>query len=241
MGLQQSIGLLLTEFFSAAFDEIIDAYKNGFRESLKNQSFFDALRVRLNRISERVAARWKDALIAFKDGAISGFLSNLVTMLINMLVTTGKRIVRVIREGFMSIMKALKIVLFPPEGMTYAEAGDAALKLVATGITVSLGILAEEVVEKSVSTFFTSNMPLLAPYAGTVSTVFVGAMTGIASALIVYALDKLDLFGIQNQRKHNFIMTELDNLIAESDNNINAMYEYEMGRMGNILKKLQCT
>lgn len=239
MGLQQAVGLLLTEFFSAAFDEIIDVYKNGFSDSLKCQSFFEALRTRLNRVAERISARWKDALIAFKDGAISGFLSNLVTMLINMLVTTGKRIVRVIREGFMSIMNALKMVLFPPEGMTYAEAGDAALKLLATGITVSLGILAEEVVEKSVSAFFTANIPPLAPYAGMVSTVFVGAMTGIASALLVYALDKLDILGVQTQRKHDFIINELDNLIAESDSNINAMYEDEMGRMDVFLTQLQ--
>jgi hypothetical protein len=239
MGLQQSIGLLLTEFFSASFDEISDSYKNGFRDSLENQKFFDALKMRLGRIAERVAARWKDALIAFKEGAISGFLSNLVTMLINMLVTTGKRIVRVIREGFMSILKALKMALFPPTGMTRAEAGDAALKLLATGITVSLGILAEEVVEKSVTAFLTANMPPLAPLASTVSAVLVGAITGIATALVVSALDKLDLFGVQDQRKHTAILKELDGLIAEGDRNIQSMYQDEMGRMDVMLMKLQ--
>ena len=196
MGLQQSLGLLLSEFFAATFDEISDAYKTGFRDSLKYQSFFDALKVRLTRIASRVGARWKDALVAFKEGAISGFLSNLVTMLINMLVTTGKRIVRVIREGFMSILKALKLALFPPNGMSSGEAIDAALKLLTTGITVSLGILAEETVEKAVALFFNTNIPPLAPFASTVSVVFVGAMTGIASALLVYGLDKLDLFGV---------------------------------------------
>lgn len=239
MGLQQSIGVLLSEFFSASFDEIADAYKSGFRDSLKNQSFFEALRTRLNRISERVASRWKDALIAFKEGAISGFLSNLVTMLINMLVTTGKRIIRVIREGFMSIMKALKMALFPPEGMSRAEAADVALKLLATGVTVSLGILAEEVVEKSVSAFFSANIPPLAPYASTVSAVFVGAMTGIASALLVHGLDKLDIFGVAEKRKHSFVLQELDNLIAESDSNIEAVYQDEMARPGLMLSKLQ--
>ena len=240
-GLQQSMGLLLTEFFSAGFDEISDSYKNGFRDSLKNQKFFVALKTRLGRIAKRVAARWKDTLVAFKDGAISGFLSNVVTMLINMLVTTGKRIVRVIREGFMSILKALKMALFPPAGMTNAEAGDAALKLVATGITVSLGILAEEVVEKSVTAFFTANMPPLAPLSSIVSAVLVGAVTGIATALVVSALDKLDLFGVQDQRKHTAILKELDGLIADGDRNIQSMYKDEMGRMDVMLLKLQGT
>ena len=239
MGLQQSMGLLLTEFFSASFDEISDSYKNCFRDSLKNQNFFDALKTRLGRIAKRVAARWKDTLNAFKDGAISGFLSNVVTMLINMLVTTGKRIVRVIREGFMSILKALKMALFPPAGMTNAEAGDAALKLLATGITVSLGILAEEVVEKSVTAFFTANMPPLAPLSSMVSAVLVGAITGIATALVVSALDKLDLFEVQDQRKHTAILKELDGLITESDRNIQSMYLNEMGRMDVMLMKLR--
>jgi hypothetical protein len=239
MGLQQSIGLLLTEFFAATFDEISDAYKNGFKDSLKSQSFFEALRIRLNRISERVAARWKDALSAFKEGAISGFLSNLVAMLINALVTTGKRIVRVIREGFLSIMKALKMAIFPPEGITHAEASDAALKLLATGVTVSLGILAEEAVEKTVLAFFTTHLPLLAPFAPTVSAIFVGAMTGIASSLLVYGLDQLDVFGVNNQRKHEFVLLELDTLIAESGKNLDSAYENEMNRMENMLAKLQ--
>lgn len=239
MGLQQSFGLLLTEFFSASFDEISDAYRHDFRDSLSNQSFFEALKERLSRIVKRVTSRWKDAVAAFKEGAISGFLSNLVTMLINTLVTTGKRIVRVIREGLVSIMKALKMALFPPEGMSPAEAADAALKLLATGVTVSLGILAEEAVEKAVTMFFSTNLPILAPYAGTVSAVFVGAMTGIASALLVYGLDKLDIFGANGAKRHAGVLQELDQLIAESDKRINVMYEDEMGRLDRMLAQLQ--
>lgn len=238
MGCQQAIGLLLTEFFSATFDEISDSYNTGFRDSLKNNTFFEALRTRLTRICERIAVRWKDAATVFFQGAISGFLSNLVTMLINMLITTAKRIVRVIREGFMSIIKALKMALFPPEEMTAAEASDAALKLLATGITVSLGILAEEMVEKSISMFLSANIPPLAPLASTMSTVFVGVMTGIVSAILVYGLDKLDVFGVANERSHVFVLQELDNLIAASDCNIETLYQDEIGRMDAVLERL---
>jgi hypothetical protein len=239
MGLQQSFGLLLTEFFSACFDEISDSYRNGFRSSLNNQSFFDALRQRLARIVKRVANKWKDVVVAFKEGAISGFLSNLVTMLINTLVTTGKRIVRVIREGLMSIMKALKMALFPPKGMSPAEAADAALKLLATGLTVSLGILAEEAVEKSVSLFLSTTLPILAPFAGTISAVFVGAMTGIASALLVYGLDKLDIFGVNEAKKHAAVLSELDAIIVSCDAEINEIYDSEMNRMNIMLEQLR--
>jgi hypothetical protein len=191
MGLQQSLGLLLTEFFSASFDEIADVYKNGFRDSLNNQSFFPALKVRLIRIGERVAGKWKDALSAFGDGFISGLLSNLATWIINQLVKTGKQVVRLIREGFMSILKAVKLFIFPPENLSPAEAADAALKLMATGVITSLGIMAEEAIRASLVSIF----PVLEPIASLVSAVFVGAMTGIASSLLVYGIDQLDIFG----------------------------------------------
>jgi hypothetical protein len=239
MGLQQAFGLLLVEFFSASFDEISDAYKHGFRDSLNGERFFDALRARLSRVSSRVAAKWKDALLAFRDGALSGFLSNLVTALINMLFTTAKRTVRVIREGILSIMKAVKVALFPPEGMREGEAADAAMKLIATGTVVSLGLIAEESVEKSIALFLNSTVPLLAPYASTVSAVIVGAMTGIASALVVFGLDSLDIFGVNERKRHEDVMRSLDQLIIECDRNLTSSYNAEMNRHEVILAKLQ--
>lgn len=228
MGMQQSLGLLLTEFLTASFDEIIDAYKRGMRADTQKTTFFEALRTRLARIASRVAARWKDAVTSFKDGAISGFLSNLVTMLINMLVTTGKRVVRVIREGMMSILSALKLVLFPPKGMTRDDAADAALKLLATGVMTSLGIMAEEVAEKAITAFFTSHLPMLAPVAGPVASVLVATMTGIASALLVYWIERLDLFAVRRKREHAKIMRELDHAIEEGDRRIDAIYDSVM-------------
>jgi hypothetical protein len=228
MGLQQSVGLLLMEFLTASFDEIMDAYKRGIGAGMDKPSFLQGLRTRLGRVAKRVAAKWKDAVAAFKAGAISGFLSNLVTMLVNMLATTGKRMVRVIREGVMSILSALKLALFPPKGMTRAQAGDAALKLLATGLTTSLGILAEDVVEKAVAGFFATHLPVLAPIAAPVSAVLVATMTGIASALLVYWLERLDFFGVRQEREHAMVLEELDRAIADGEK-----------RMGRLAKASQ--
>ncbi|QNA87948.1 hypothetical protein G4G28_04720 [Massilia sp. Dwa41.01b] len=225
MGLQQAVGLLLTEFLTASFDEVLDAYRKGLRGDTGSAGFFDALRKRLGRIVKRVAAKWQDTLAAFKDGAISGFLSNLATMLINMLVTTGKRVVRVIREGMMAILSALKLALFPPKGMTRAQAGDAALKLLATGLTTSLGIMAEEVAEKAITALFATHLPPLAPLAGPVAAVLVATMTGLSSALLVYAIERLDLFGVRRQREHGAVLAELDLAIADGDRRIDAMVD----------------
>ena len=79
MGMQQALGLIITEFFTAVFDEIIDIYKNGYSTNFEDDRFFNVLKERLTRISLRIKDKWKDAAIAFKDGFLSGFISNLVT------------------------------------------------------------------------------------------------------------------------------------------------------------------
>jgi len=185
MGTQQALGLIITEFFTAVFDEIIDIYKNGFSNGFDNDKFFTILKERLKKISIRVSEKWKDVAIAFKDGFISGFISNLVTTVINMFVTTGKRVVRIIREGIFSLFRAVRLLLFPPENMTYEEAMHEAKKLLATGLIVSLGVIAEEYIDLLIK-----GTAVLEPFADILTSVFVGAITGLSITMVVYYIDK---------------------------------------------------
>lgn len=184
VALQQALGLVISEFFTATFDEIIDIYKNGFYSEF-DEKFLSVLKQRLARIGERLSAKWKDVAVAFKDGFISGFISNLVTTVINLFVTTAKRVVRIIREGLFSLFRAVKLLLFPPEGMTLEERMHEVKKLIATGLIVSVGVILEEYVEK-----FIASSGVLAPYANVLSTIFVGAVTGLSITMVVYYLDK---------------------------------------------------
>jgi len=185
MGVQQAIGLVMSEFFAALFDEILDIYKNGFSDGFEDDRFFSVLKERLKTIAERLKAKWKDVAIAFKDGFISGFISNLVTTVINMFVTTGKKLVRIIREGIFSLFRAVKLLIFPPENMSYEEAMHEAKKLIATGLIISLGLLIEEAVSK-----FLSSTTVLAPFSDALSAIFIGTLTGLAITMTVYYIDK---------------------------------------------------
>lgn len=186
MGMQQALGLVITEFFTALFDEISDIYKNGFSYGFEDDRFFIVLKDRLKKIATRISARWEDAAIAFKDGFISGFISNLATTVINMFVTTGKRVVRIIREGIFSLFRAVKMLINPPENMTYEEAMHEASKLLATGVLISLGLLLEEYVDKLII----EPTPILKPYADVITTILIGTLTGLAVTMTVYYLDK---------------------------------------------------
>ena len=164
---------------------ILDIYKNGFSNGFEDDRFFIVLKDRLKNIALKIQAKWKNVAIAFKDGFLSGFISNLVTTAINMFVTTGKRVVRIIREGIFSLFKAIKMLIFPPENMTYEEAMHEAKKVVASGLIISLGVIAEQYIDTLIK-----GSVILEPFSDILTTIFVGAITGLAVTMTVYYIDK---------------------------------------------------
>ena len=204
MGSQQAFGMLMVELFSSALDEIKDLYRSG----RKSDTILDELSERLNRVGVKIAIRWEHMLHSFSGGFISGFVSNAVTVMINLFVTTGKRAVRMIREGIFSLLKALKTFLFPPKDMTFSQAAHEALKLLAAGGVVVGGVLLEEAVEKLIL-----GVPLFAPFAGVLTAVLVGAATALSMTFICYLLDKIDLFGAVRVMRDKQIIETLDTRI----------------------------
>ena len=185
MGTQQAIGLITHEFFTALFDEILDIYKNGFKNEFDDEAFLTVLKERLQRIIKRLTDKWRDIANAFKDGAISGFISNFGTTIINMFATVGKRLVRVIRESVFSLFKALKILLFPPEGLSFEDAMHEAKKLIVAGIIGALGVYLEQLVDNLIKTTV-----ILEPFTDILTGVLVGTITGLAITMAVYYIDK---------------------------------------------------
>jgi hypothetical protein len=183
LGMRQAIGLILREMTDAVFTELRDIFKNG---NPKDLTLGEALKQRFERVRIRVQNKWKDALVEFKDGAINGFISNFITFIINNFITTVKRTVTIIREGFNSLIKAIKLLVNPPENMTKTEAAYEASKIIAASVTTIIGLFIEESVQK-----FLESIPFLNPIASFMSPVITGILTGIATVLVVYSLDQL--------------------------------------------------
>ncbi len=237
MGWQQALGLALTEFFVGVIDEARDAYKNGFK--IDDKGFWESLKTRFQRIVKRVVARWRAALDAFKQGFLSGFLSNLVTVIINCVMRTGKNAVRMIREGFFSLFRAVKILLTRPNGMSMREAAHEATKIIATGLVIAGGIVLAEWLDIQIKL-----IPILETVSDILIAVVSGVVTGIVSALVVYSLDQMDLFDVNARRKHSFIMKRLADMLDVSLSNSQVMLEAMDGdieamdaRIGNIERK----
>lgn len=206
MGAQQAFGYLLVEFFSGSINEITDAYNNG----LEGDSLYKDINTRLIRIGRNVADKWKGAIEGFSAGFISGFISNLITTIVNIFVTTAKRLVRMIREGVFSLLKAVKLILVPPENMSFVEVMHEAMKLIAAGGIIIAGVALEEVIEKLVL-----GVPFLAPFAPVATAVIVGSLTAIAMSLVAYLIDKFDILGVMKAQETTFMLKNLDKDIDE--------------------------
>lgn len=184
MGAQQVLGLVVVEFFSALFDEVRDIYRRGFAIG---SGFFDSLITRIKniiqRLQEYITTRYKDIVSMFASGFLSGILSNLATTMINIFMTTSTRIIRVIREGIFSFFKAIKLILFPPSDLSFEEVWHEAKKLIVSGIIVGVGVFVEQAVESFLISIGTGGL------ASIFTSIFVGALTGIAIAMAMYWLD----------------------------------------------------
>lgn len=180
--LRQALGILLHEFVNGSFIEI----KLLLKERNKEENLIDRLTISLKCVMDRVINKLKAVLDAALQGGVQGFFSNLLTFLINNLITTGKKLGTIIRESMKSLWNAIKLMVNPPEDMSAMEIAREVTKIIAAAITMGLGMLLEESVKG-----FVMSVPLLAPIADVLATALTAIMTGIAGALIVYGIDRL--------------------------------------------------
>lgn len=180
--LRQALGVLLHEFVNGSFVELKLLLKD--RDSA--ESFIDRLIVSLKRVTERVIENGRQVLDAVVHGGVQGFASNLLTFMINNLVTTSKKVVSMIRESMRSLWRAIKLIINPPENITPLELMREVSKIIAGVVTMGVGMLMEESVKG-----FIMSIPLLAPLAEGLAAALTAIMTGISGALVIYGIDRL--------------------------------------------------
>ena len=192
MAIRQVLGLILKELATGLIDDIRQIIRDGFRGL---EHLIGILRTRMEVTAEVIKEKWKDFLAEGASAAFAGFLSSLVTLIINSFITTAKRIVTIIREGILAVVKSIKLIISPPEGMTGFEIALEVLKLLSGAIVTALTLSIQEGVAKSLEVF-----PLLAPFAQEIATVLVGILSGTLGLLTVLTFDRLKSY-IQFQNK----------------------------------------
>ncbi len=181
MGLRQAMGFVCAEIWFAAKAEFM-RLESGFAAS----ELFIALGNGVKKGVGNARAKYRDLLASFKDGALSGALSSLTTTLSNIFFTTAKNIVRIIRQTWVSIVEAIKILIFNPDGYGLGDRIKAACKVLATGASILMGTFVSEMIAKA---------PLgTIPVVGEVLQTFCGALvSGILTCSLLYILDRCEI------------------------------------------------
>ncbi|WP_321284462.1 hypothetical protein [uncultured Vibrio sp.] len=186
----QSLGDVIIFMIKPLYYELKDCFINGIEEGVNASSFKAALLIRMNRIKNFVLDQAGNVL---KDGVFSffkNFLSMVLEGIVNCFVGIFKSIFRMVKEGFKVLMQIVPILR--DEKRTMSEKGDAILKLAASSLTIFASIGIES---------WLNSVGIGEPWSIIVSSV----LTAVLTALTMYLIDKMDLFGLKEEARLNRI------------------------------------
>lgn len=181
MGVRQVVGFVLSEVIFTVMEEF---------EKEEKVDDFEKIFLRVSsgikKGFEKAREKYKDIIVKFKDGALSGILASLTTTLTNIFFTTSKNIVKIIRQVWVSIVEAIKILFLNPDNLLFGERMRAAAKILATGASITIGIITKEFLSK----FGIAQIP----YVGETLANFIELLTvGITTCTFLYFLDRSEI------------------------------------------------
>lgn len=130
--LYSAIGQISVEFVRAVFDSLVEAFRNRHTKSLAE--ILDIFKSHIRKAIEHIKSNWKEILSNSFEGALINVLNNLHVFSINLVVTTLKNVVSMIRAGFTTVCSAIKLLCNPPKNMTEDERNDAVCKILVFGM-----------------------------------------------------------------------------------------------------------
>lgn len=141
MGTRQMLGMIMAEVWFELREQLpvlLDKLKRKF----SFEAFVDRLTKSLKGIWERVQARFSSFLTAFKDGVFAGILGSLTTTIFNILATTQIMAIKIIREVWGQLVKAIKLMIFNPDQLSFVELCQAVTSVLSMGAATVVGSMA---------------------------------------------------------------------------------------------------
>ena len=209
MGLRQAIGFVFAEIWFSVKNEFSYIQKG---LNIEMSEFFKAISDGVKKGFENARLKYKEFFSKFIDGTVSGALSSITTTICNIFFTTSKNIVKIIRQSYVSIVEALKILFINPDNLEAGERIRAVDKVLAVGASVLMGTAVSETLSKTAVGVI--------PVVGDTVQTFCGTLvTGIMSCTLLYFLDKSELSNKLVSILNNFhtISTEVNYFKAQAE------------------------
>lgn len=193
LAMRQALGMILKDVVQGLIDDVRYLVREGFNGA---QSLIEMIKARLQATFQNIREKWAEYLKEGASAGLSGFLSTLITLVINSFITTAKNIVTLIREAVLALVRSVKVIVAPPADMSKGEIAFEVLRLLSAAVATCVGLALEETIKKALE-----SIPLLAPTAGELSSVIAGIITGGLTLFTVLAFDRIkDAIAFRNKQ-----------------------------------------
>lgn len=198
-----AVGNLILFIIKPLYYEISDSFKNGLQEGVGANSGGEALKIRFGRLKRYVVQNAAGFLGDSIWDFVKGFVSSLIEGIIGLFVGMLKQVLKIIKEGIKIFVQSAK-VLFGKDShkMSPAEKGDAIIKILGGSVTAILGVGVE---------FLLNKIGIGEPWSIILSTM----LSGVAAALFMYLLNKVDLFSVKAEKRRNRIIEIFEERIKD--------------------------
>ncbi|WP_438766593.1 hypothetical protein [Kushneria sp. TE3] len=177
MGTRQMLGLVMAEVWFELREQLPALLEN-LKKRFDFSAFIDSFNKTLKGIWRRVQARFTDFLMAFKNGVFAGILASVTTTVFNIFATTQVMMVKIIREVWGQLVKAIKLMIFNPEQLSFVDLCQAVASLSSVAAATIVGTLAYSQL-LSLCTF---------PFGGELAAFVSALVTGIVTLGLNYFL-----------------------------------------------------
>ena len=215
MAAYSAIGAIMHDLSLAVVEELKYILKNRGNKTFKE--LFRHFKEKMAEVCDALKKKWKDIVAGSLEAGIVAFLSNIVVFVINIFATTLKKIVSMIRAGFVSLCQAVKIMVHHPEGMTQGEANYQAIKILTAGLIGALSLGLSASIEKFLQTIPGLQPIMMFPipsFGGdprTVSDIIAVTLSavvgGLVTTIVLYYMDRFMLDGKKDRLQIQLIST----------------------------------
>ena len=250
MAAYSAIGVIVHDFALAIVEELKFMFKN--RGQMTFKELFIHFKTKMSEVMDSLKSKWKDIFKGSFEAGITAFLSNILVFVINLFATTLKKLVSMIRAGFVSLCQAVKIMVNKPQGMTQDDANFEAAKLLTAGMIGALSLGLSAAIEKFLQSIpglqpvMMFPIPSLGKEKRTVSDVIAVSLSavagGLVSTIVLYFMDQSRGKSKKDKLQVQMVTTSgvvVDCKVAQSWFVINDAYDFLKQNVIEGIKTLQ--
>jgi len=208
----RAVGDLILLCFKPLYFEISDIFKNGICHNTGTDEAIKAIIFRFNRVSSFLMQE----VVPFALDSLKSFFSDFVTFFFTALgglvIALFTKAISLVIKGFKAIVEAIKIAFSKDKKITPSQKADAILKLLATTVVT----LVVEYFQEQLMVFLSGT-----PFE-VLKDIITLLVSGIASSLVVYFLNKLDLFSVKDEMRAQRVREVFDVRIQQIKENTDA-------------------